>query len=71
MKLVIAHNGVKRIIYGTGFNICASREDLETIAEVIAKLPEGFSYGWVKVRDPVKDEHSAGPDTTPSPWSSD
>jgi hypothetical protein len=67
MKIIIEHNGIKRIIEGTGFNICASPEDLKTIAETItSEDPKG--YGWMKIRDPQPDEHSAPSNTKPIPW---
>lgn len=70
MKIVIAHNKIKRIIYGSGFNIAGSKDDLLQIAEQIrahAERPD-FCYGWVQVRDPQPDEHSSQPDTVPFPW---
>ena len=71
MKICIEHNGIKRLIEGTGFNICASAEDLKTIADAIAdRLSENPGYGWLKIRDPLPDEHCA-PDTKPIPWISE
>jgi hypothetical protein len=67
MRIIIEHNGIKREIVGSGFNICGSPEDLDRIADIITrKNPQGF--GWVQIRDPMPDEHSAKPNTPPLPW---
>ena len=68
MKIIIEHNGVKRSIEGTGFNICALPEDLRIIAETITR-EDMSGYGWVKIRDQKSDEHAAKPNTPPLSWS--
>ena len=72
MKICIEHKGVKRMIEGTGFNICASADDLRAIAAAIDERLRGNpdGYGWTKIRDPLPDEHSA-PESIPIPWVSE
>ena len=68
MKIIISHKGVKRELDGTGFNICACRNDLQQIVkEIELALDRDFSYGWVTVRDPIPDEHAIK-NTQPISW---
>lgn len=67
MEIIIEHKGIKRVIEGTGFNICASDQDLETIVNALSHR-ERHVYGWIKVRDPQPDEHFGGPAIAPRPW---
>lgn len=55
MKIVIEHSQTKRLIDGT-FGICASREDLESLARQIkARLAdEQWVYGWMSVHPEPK-----------------
>lgn len=69
MDIVIEHKRVKRKISGSGFNICGSTRDLETIKNAIEKkLAQGHVFGWLSIRDEVADEHCAGPNTAPLKW---
>jgi hypothetical protein len=70
MKIIIEHKGVQRQIEGTGFNVCGSATDMLAIADQIKAKAESlqFAYGWIQVRDPMPDEHCAGPDTQPKAW---
>ncbi len=68
MKIIIEHAGLKRAISGTGFNICASPEDLRTIAEAITRA-DMQGYGWLQIRDQKPDDHAATPGTKPLAWS--
>jgi hypothetical protein len=67
MKIIIEHKGIKRVIEGTGFNICASAQDIGIIAEAIRRS-EMSGFGWIKIREEQPDNHSAAPNTEPIPW---
>lgn len=67
MKIIIEHKGLKRSIEGTGFNICASPQDLLTIADTITR-ENPTNFGWLKIRDPIPDDHSATKTQIPLAW---
>lgn len=67
MRIIIEHNGVKRVLEGDGFNICGSAVDLRRIADAI-QSDDLAIYGWVKVRDTKPDPHFAGANVEPLPW---
>ena len=67
MKFVIAAPGAKRQIDGS-FEICASREDLKHLVQVLQDrlADEAWVYGWIRVPEPGY----VGPPNTPAtPWS--
>ena len=76
MKLVIEHGRTKRQILGA-FNVCGSRDDLESLARQIlgtfavddlmhADGRGRASYLWIRVV--ARDEADTISNTVPSPW---
>ena len=64
MKLAIEHSHTKRTIEGA-FNICASTEDLRSLARQIeARLAErpDISYGWISILSCEPFQETAGLD---------
>lgn len=53
MKLLIAAGTKKREITGA-YAICASREDLTHLRDIIDKaLEDDLTYGWIEVTEPL------------------
>jgi hypothetical protein len=66
MKIVIEHGKTKRRIDGP-WNICGSREDLESLVSQLQRRLSGdpFHYGWVRIED--KPYYGLA-ETPPVPW---
>ena len=52
MRVVIAHNGVKRVIEGT-FSICMSAQDRQSLLNLLGK--ETHAGGWTDIFDVPRD----------------
>jgi hypothetical protein len=67
MKLVIEHDGVKRVL-GFPLGICGDRAAIEyLVQELQAHLAdEGWCYGWTFIRPPY--DGASPPNTAPLPW---
>lgn len=64
MKIIFDKDGVKREIE-TPFEMCGSRQDLETLVHRLQDVLEGdrFSYGWVTIY-----ERQMTANATPRKW---
>lgn len=70
MKIHISHKKIKRLIDGDGFNVCGSRDELLSIAEQlrVKASEQGFTFGWVKIRDEYPDTHQCAPNSLSFAW---
>ena len=69
MKLIISHSRTKRQIDGP-FEICGTREDIESLAtQIVSHLSDThWSYGWIRIYERGIEPLSTTP---PVPWDND
>ena len=72
MRIIIEQGSTKRQLDGP-FNICASREDLESlVTQLQAKLVDPvWCYGWIEVAEVTKAPGGECRNSPPEPWEHD
>ena len=67
MKIVLEHGATKRIIEGP-FNICGSREDLQSLVDQLTLriTHTNFCYGWVPIT--LMQSNPTNANTPPKRW---
>jgi hypothetical protein len=64
MKIIINQDGIKRSLEGP-FEICLSKDDLQTLLSCLRHHEDSHVYGWIVIQDNTV---RSTPNSDPIPW---